>query len=83
MREAGREATAPVQWGVSPQTGWGGDSQMQLRWVEKGLSRLEVTDPALEGSVENFLDDECGRSRFSVWLSKPIVSFILDAILKI
>lgn len=49
MREAGREATAPVQWGVSPQTGWGGDSQMKLTGVEKGLSRLEVTDPALEG----------------------------------
>ena len=56
---------------------------MQLRWVEKGLSRLEVTDPALEGQVENFLDEECGRSRFSMWLSKPIVSLILDAILKI
>lgn len=49
MREAGREATAPVRWRVSPQTGWGGDSQMQLTGVEKGLSRLEVTDPALEG----------------------------------
>ena len=33
---------------VSLQTGWGGDSRMQLTGVEKGLSRLEVTDPALE-----------------------------------
>lgn len=48
MREAGR-SKAPVQWGVCHHRQDGLETQMQLTEVKKGLSRLEATDPALEG----------------------------------
>lgn len=48
MREAGG-SKAPVQWGVCHHTQDGLETQRQLTGVKRGLSRLEATDPALEG----------------------------------